>query len=211
MKKTVEALKKTLALAKRVTGNDSGSLGLHPAVYFYGPTGRHSNTMFMGTMTLIGQKLSNNDKSFFKKFTEARFNLEKLLIKKKELIATVILKHGSYNRINKYSIFLEKLLEHLNNGRNVTDEDIVEMSGLSGKIVVGSSNEQPTEFSDEIKSKVFIDKALESSIKCPVCNGYIDAEKSISYDHEIRARDGGAGVASNCNLMHPYCNQSIKQ
>src|SRR5690606_33498840 len=54
---TVGALKKTLNLIERITGNSSGSLGLHPAVFFYGPTGRHSGPMFMGTVDLFGSKL----------------------------------------------------------------------------------------------------------------------------------------------------------
>ena len=44
---TVEALTKAVALAKRISGNDQGSLGLHPAIYFYGPTGRHVIPLFM--------------------------------------------------------------------------------------------------------------------------------------------------------------------
>ncbi len=46
---TVEVIKKSIKLASRITGNDNGSLGLHPAIYFYGPTGRHSSPMFLGT------------------------------------------------------------------------------------------------------------------------------------------------------------------
>ena len=32
---TVGVLKRSLRLANRISGNDRGSLGLHPAVYFY--------------------------------------------------------------------------------------------------------------------------------------------------------------------------------
>jgi hypothetical protein len=49
--KTVQLLRQGLSLAQRITGNENGSLGLHPAVYFYGPTGRHSGPMFMGTVS----------------------------------------------------------------------------------------------------------------------------------------------------------------
>lgn len=66
---TIESLRKSLKLAKRITGNDRGSLGLHPAVYFYGPTGRHSEPLFLGTVALFGNKLANNDQTFFQKFT----------------------------------------------------------------------------------------------------------------------------------------------
>lgn len=208
---TITVLTKTLALVRRVTGNDGGSLGLHPAVYFYGPTGRHSGPMFMGTMTLVGRKLSNNDKTFFQKFTKVRSQLEGVLVNSKDLIATILQKHVSPKRVERYADFLDALVCHIYENENPSELDIVKMSGLDGKIVVGSDSDVPKEFSDDAKSEVFITAALSSSIKCPICEGYLDTEKSVSYDHIVRAREGGVGNSSNCHLTHPYCNQSVKQ
>lgn len=207
---TILALKKTYDLAGRVTGNESGSLGLHPAVYFYGPTGRHSGPMFMGTMTLVARKLSNNDKTFFSKFTQARSRLEQILIHHKDLIATIIQKHISPRRVEKYADLLDDLIKHLNAGEDLTELEIVKISGLDGKIFVGSSGETSQNFSDDAKSEAFITTALRSSIKCPICEGYLDTDKSVSYDHIVRTREGGRGHSDNCNLTHPYCNQSVK-
>ncbi|TOQ86042.1 hypothetical protein CGG87_17535 [Vibrio parahaemolyticus] len=64
---------------------------------------------------------------------------------------------------------------------------------------------------DEQKSKLFISVALKNAIKCPICNGFLDIEKSVSYDHIERVREGGCGSADNVQLTHPYCNQTIKQ
>ena len=208
---TISVLTKTLALARRVTGNDGGSLGLHPAVYFYGPTGRHSSAMYMGTMTLIGKKLSNNDKSFFQKFTTVRSELEKILVSHKDLIATILQKHVSPKRVQKYADFLDELIDSLAAGATPSELELVKMSGLGGKIVVGNSVDAQKEFSDDTKSQVFINVALKAAIKCPICDGYLDAEKSVSYDHVVRAREGGLGQPSNCHLTHPYCNQSTKK
>ena len=207
---TITVLEKTLNLAKRVTGNDAGSLGLHPAVYFYGPTGRHSGPMFMGTMTRVGEKLSNNDKAFFRKFTDVRAKLEDILVNHKDLIATILQKHVSPKRVSKYAEFLDTLIQYLITNDAISELELVKMSGLDGKVVVGSGNDPSKKFSDDIKSGAFINKALTSSIKCPICDGYLDTEKSVSYDHIIRAREGGHGVANNCDLTHPYCNQSVK-
>ena len=207
---TISVLTKTLALARRVTGNDGGRLGLHPAVYFYGPTGRHSGPMFMGTMTLIGKKLSNNDKIFFKKFTSVRSKLEEILVNHKELIATILQKHVSPKRVAKYADFLDELISHLTTNGTPSELELVEMAGLDGKIV-GSGVDIRKEFSDDTKSEAFINVALSTSIKCPLCGGYLDTEKSVSYDHIVRAREGGVGHSSNCSLTHPYCNQSLKQ
>ncbi|MBC3767678.1 DUF262 domain-containing protein [Neptunicella marina] len=90
---TLEVLKKTIALASRITGNDRGSLGLHPAIYFYGPTGRHSSAMFLGAVKLFNEKLLQNNKLFFTKFTNVRAKLEDILISNKELVATILQKH----------------------------------------------------------------------------------------------------------------------
>lgn len=207
---TIAVLTKTLALARRVTGNDGGSLGLHPAVYFYGPTGRHSGPMFMGTMTLVGRILSDNDKSFFQKFTAVRSRLEDVLVNHKDLIATILQKHVSPKRVNKYADFLDALIKHLTTNGAPSEMELVKMSGLDGKVVVGSGTDVSKEFSNDVKSGAFINTALISSIKCPICNGYLDTEKSVSYDHVVRARDGGLGHSNNCHLTHPYCNQAVK-
>lgn len=207
---TVETLRRTARLSKRVTGNDSGSLGLHPAIYFYGPSGRHSSAMFMGLMTLISKRIIENNNKFFFDFTYAREKLEEILITKKDLIATILQKHISKNRINIYSDFINELIIRITNNEQITDDTIVAITKLEGKIVLGNFTNNGSAFSDDAKSESFIKAALKSAIRCPICNGYLDPEKSISYDHIKRTREDGAGNTENCQLTHPFCNQSIK-
>lgn len=207
---TVQSLNRSLRLAKRITGNDSGSLGLHPAVYFYGPTGRHSGPMFMGTMALIGKRLANNDQTFFGRFTNVRSNLEAVLITHKDLIATILQKHPSKRRAASYEKLFEEIISLLDDGGSPTEEWLIEMSGLRGKLVTGSARSQSSRFSDDTKSEAFITIALASAPRCPICRGYLDPEKSISYDHIKRVREGGVADPDNCQLTHPYCNQSVR-
>ena len=213
--KTVEALKKSLKLAKSITGNDKGSLGLHPAVYFYGPTGRHSEPLFLGTVTLFAKKIANNDQTFFRKFTSAREKLESILIKNKDLIATIVQKHYSNERSDKYLYMLEGVINSILEEKEVDENMLVSLSGFRGKKLVAASLSsllsETKKFSEDTKSKVFISTALSSAMQCPICKGYLDPEKSISYDHIIRIREDGNGDSENCQLTHPYCNQSIKQ
>lgn len=208
---TLTVLTKLYKLAQRMSGNENGSLGLHPAVYFYGPTGRHSNSMFMGTVSLIGRAISNNDKTFFPKFTRVREQLEKVLIQDKEMIATILQKHPSKRRVDKYEQFLGGLIKSLDEGIIPDDAALVRLLGMEGKVVIGKDVQRSTEFSDDTKSLVFLSAALHTAIKCSFCQGYLDAEKSMSYDHVNPVRAGGVGDASNCALMHPYCNQSAKE
>lgn len=207
---TVTVLNRALGLVNRMTGNDKGSLGLHPAIYFYGPTGRHMGPLFMGTATLIASKLANNDPTFFQKFTRVRAQLEALLIAHKDLIATILQKSISRHRVSEYASLLDRIILELDSGRTVSEADMVSYARLNGKIIVGDKITGGRAFSDDTKSAAFIRSALQSAIKCPVCTAYLDPNKSVSYDHALPARDGGVGTLENCQLTHPYCNQSVK-
>jgi hypothetical protein len=208
---TVEVLRKSLKVANRITGNDISSLGLHPAVYFYGPSGRHSNAMFMGLVSLFSKKIIDNDNQFFKNFTSARGKLEQLLIDQKDLIASILQKHISKNRIPVFVELIDDLVKEINLGNTIDDKKIIQLTKLEGRIVLGDTPSSSTNnnFNDDIKSQSFIKTALTTAIRCPLCDGYIDAEKSLSYDHIQGKKDGCAGTAENCQLTHPYCN-SIK-
>jgi hypothetical protein len=207
---TVDLLTRTVRLANRMSGNDKGSLGLHPALYFYGPTGRHSGPMFMGTASLLAEKLANNNDTFFKKFSLARSRIEKILFERKDLIATLIQKNISTRRVATYAALLDQLVQRISNSDTITEQDLVKMCGLEGKILVGTATSSSKDFDDDAKSEVFITQALKGALKCSICDGYLDPEKSISYDHIVRKADGGLGAVENCALSHPYCNQSVK-
>lgn len=208
---TLSVMKRVTTLASRITGNDRGSLGLHPAIYYYGPSGRHSTPMFLGTSSLIAEKIANNDKAFFQKFTNCREILESILIEHKDLIATILQKSISKYRIPKYHSLLNNIINALNDGENVGEKELILFSELEGKIIAGDFKKTSTKISEDTKSKVFINAALRHGIKCSICSGYIDIEKSVSYDHIERVRDGGFGSTENTQLTHPYCNQSVKQ
>jgi hypothetical protein len=207
---TVSVLKRSLRLAGWITGNSNGSLGLHPAVYFYGPSGIHSGPMFMGTVALFGKKLADNNTAYFKKFTAVRSNLEAILVAYKDLIATILQKQASVRRTATYERLLGALVEALHNDEPTSEEWFVEAAGVKGKVLTGSARTESVTFSDDAKSKAFIATALEGALKCQQCGGYLDPDKSISYDHDTRVRDGGSGDADNILLMHPYCNTAIK-
>lgn len=207
---TLAVLKKTEKLTNRITGNDKGSLGLHPAIYYYGPTGRHSSPLFLGTARFISEKISNNDTGFFRKFSESREVIEEALILHKELIATTLQKLGSVKRIEVYSKVIDSIYKAASKGEEILENHIVDWAGLTGKIVVGGEKTTSINFSDETKSKIFIQSTLKQSLKCPLCKGYIDTNKSASYDHIIRRSDGGLGDSQNGQITHPYCNQSLK-
>jgi hypothetical protein len=207
---TIDALRKIWELAARITGNDHGSLGLHPAVYFYGPSGQHQVPMFMGTAQLIKRKLLNNDPTFFRKFSACRARLEKALVEHKSTIAVILQGYVSKQRVDKYVAFLDALIDRLQSEAPITVEDVVSLSGLTGKVLVGGTPVTANDFSDDVKSETFLKKALQAAVTCSLCGGYLDPAKSVSYDHVVRRREGGGGASDNCDLTHPYCNQAVK-
>jgi hypothetical protein len=208
---TIAVLDRALAVAERITGNKDGSLGLHPAVYFYGPSGRHATPLFMGIATLIARKLINNDSEFFKTFTANRSNFEDFIVANKQLVAAIIQQTRSGKRYETIANLFDYILRQLADGKTPTEEEIIEIAGVTGKVIVGVEYGGAKHFSDDTKSATFIRSALQNALRCPVCHGYLDPNKSVSYDHVTRIRDGGTGAESNCQLTHPYCNQSTKQ
>lgn len=207
---TAHVLKRALSLAGWITGNEKGSLGLHPAIYFYGPGGRHVSSLFLGTAHLFSRKIANNDKRFFIKFSSVREKLETVLIQNKDMMSTIIGKIGNARRITNHSSLLDQTIDKLADGHDVTAQDLIKFSKLYGKIIVGGEEQVGREFNEETKSTAFIKKALIDTIKCPICNGYLDPTKSISYDHTKEKSLGGNGDIDNLQLTHPYCNQTYK-
>ncbi|GAB3863686.1 hypothetical protein GCM10028824_00240 [Hymenobacter segetis] len=207
---TIEVLKKARKLSDRFTGNEHGSLGLHPAIYFYGPSGVHSAPLFLGTAKFLNLKILNNDNNFFKQFTSVREQIEKCLVQNKELISTILQKVSSRRRTNTYALIISNIFINIKSGKIVSEEDLVDWAGLLGKIVIGGDKTTSTTFSETTKSKIFINMALGSAQKCSICGGYLDQTKSASYDHIIPRREGGLGSVSNGQIVHPYCNQGYK-
>lgn len=135
---------------------------------------------------------------------------ESLLITHKDLVAAILQKTISTRRVDRYAELLEKTIIRLLANEEVTEQHLIADAGLVGKIVVGNEATSGKSFSDDAKSVAFLKAALHSAMTCPLCGGYLDPSKSVSYDHIVDLKYGGLGNESNCQLTHPYCNQSYK-
>ena len=204
---TVRILDRALKVVRRITGNFDGSLGLHPAVYFYNERGQHSRFLFLAMMMLISDVIRNNDDGFFKKFANAREGLESFLIENKSLLGTLVRNTDKTLRVPRTRDLLSYLINEFAKGEPVTPEMAISHLGVRGRIFDVEGN---TKFSDEVKSMVFIERALGSTLRCPICKGILDPAKSVSYDHKTRVRDGGDNAPENADLVHPYCNTGVK-
>ena len=200
-----------MEVINRFTGNTPGSLGLHPAIYFYNERGKYSRFLFLGMGTLLTERIRNNDDNFFKKFTRARSRVEAFLMENKSLIGVIVQNLSRKQRVPKIRDLLMYLVTQFNNGTDsISAADAITHLGLRGRVIDIVSAKTTSEFSDETKSTIFVREALGSAIACPICGGKIDPRKSVSYDHVVPVRENGLGDASNGDLVHPFCNTGIK-
>lgn len=209
---TVSVLKKSFNVLRRVTGDDEASLGLHPAVYFYTDRGRHSADLFLGIVQLFATKISNNDPSFFKKFTDARSEMERFLIKQKPLIGALLQSIGSRQRVDKIEMMFDSMVTQVNDGKKITEKFVIDVVGPSNMAKILTVTEPPagSTFTRETRSAIYLRDSVSSAMKCPICKGLLEPSKAASFDHIERKSEGGNGSASNGQITHPYCNTGYK-
>jgi hypothetical protein len=206
---TIEFLKNFRKASSRIAGTSPGSLGLHPAVYFYSATGAYQPTAFLAAISFI-QDLEALDQ--FPHFTKYRYSFEELLLKYKYFINQIVRHYGSGSR---GLLALTRLYGYLFQGAVDGAEEaalvptLVEDQRLSFlKPIVDFDKGTKKDFSTERKSAVFLREAIEKALRCSLCNARVHI-RSISIDHVQRKREGGRAQDDNGQLAHPYCN-SIK-
>ncbi|BCK76956.1 hypothetical protein AA0242T_0336 [Acetobacter aceti NRIC 0242] len=205
---TIEVLTNALHTLNRISGNQSCSLGLHPAVYFYSDRGKYLPDLFLGIVYLIKGKLLNNDSNFFRKFTENRSIIEDFLIKNKAIITQMLQQIRSQYRIERVSDIFDYLVSHATEELSV--EGLASAAQLKGSIVNLREKVDSRIFSDTSKSAIMMRQAIQTAMICPICKGRLEPLLSVSYDHVTRKQDGGIGDEDNGQLCHPYCNTGIK-
>lgn len=207
---TIDVLQNSIDVIHRISGNSPGSLGLHPAIYFYNERGKYNRFLFLGMIQMITDVIRNNHSSFFKDFTKARPHIEQFLVENKSIIGIVLQNLSKSQRIPKMRDLFMFLMKTANLGQELTTEKAIQHLGLQGRIVDVKAIKSTTRFNDDVKTMAFLEAALKSAVKCPICSGYLDPMKSVSYDHKVRVEDLGTGDASNAQLTHPFCNTGIK-
>jgi len=208
---TLAVIDNSVKIMNRITGNSPGSLGLHPAVYFYNERAKFSRFMFLGMVALIQEKVRENNSGFFKKFTIARKRLEEFLISNKNLLGLVIQNLSRTQRVPKMRNLFEYLVNSLQDSETVQLEQAIAHIGLQGRILDVNTPQVAAHISDDTKSIVFLRTAISTALCCPICGGILDPKKSVSYDHITPVREKGHGGPENVQLAHPYCNTGYKE
>ena len=207
---TIEVLKNAYSTLERISGKSNGSLGLHPAVYFYNERGKYSRYLFLGVVSVIQDKIRNNNTQWFKRFTAVRASVERFLVENKALIGMAIVNLNKSTRVDKIRDLLELLVSTFSSGEELSVESAVSALGLSGRILDVRVISTSPKISDATKSAVYLKTAIPNAMICSICNGVLDPNKSANYDHIQPRRDGGTGDADNVQMTHPYCNTGYK-
>jgi hypothetical protein len=207
---TISCLGKTQKMTNRLTGTDSASLGLHPAVYFYAPNSRHQPTTVLAIAAFL-KELETKD--LFLKFTDVRESFENFLVEHKMYVNQLTIKHGSMAKgfrsiKDLYTFVFERLMAGDSSGR--IEERLREHDRF--QILV---KERPTltkqnkKFSGAVKDTVVISDVLANASLCELCHARIDL-KSVHVDHIQDRSKGGLGTVENARLLHPYCDSTYK-
>lgn len=209
---TIKLLSSFVRLLSRITGNEAGSLGLHPAVYFYTDKGRHLPDLFMGMILLIREKIENNDREYFKKFCAKRGEMEQFLIDKKSLITQALQLARSKERFVRAKEMFGSIVSAFENGSAISDEELVRVIAPNARSAVLSLgiSAPGKNFSEDTKSQIYIRDALRAALRCSLCNGLVEPLKAVSFDHIERKSEGGHGGIENGQMTHPYCNTAVK-
>lgn len=208
---TIQYLKATRKISQRMSGTHPSSLGLHPAVYFYGAAGRHQPTSFLA---IAGLMKVFEERDLFHGFTLKRRMFEDFLLHHKPFVTQLVYRYGSGTKSSDRlrDLYLKILMGFID---GATEEEVLSDLYTDPQFSFLKTNDQDTitstapDFSQDAKSSVFLREALLNPLRCKICGGLIHSN-SMTIDHIERRAEGGLGTPDNGQLAHPYCNTTFK-
>lgn len=207
---TVLLLKNTKKLLARLSSGDTGSLELHPFVYFYSDGGRHLPSSYLAVIEFFN-RLEVEDR--FKQFAFVRERFECFLVSEREYIPQHVRKaRGEIKAVHLLAEYFRFCFEEFLK----TGSDNKSVSGAVQKkypYLMPSAFDSPdygTNISTESKSRLVINHSLATALRCSICHARIPSS-GISFDHILDKKFGGRGEDSNIAATHTYCNNSKDQ
>lgn len=202
---TVRVLSQVWGVIKYVAGDEPASLGLHPAVYFWGTTGNHRPSMFLGVVAFI-QELIQRDELV--KFTMHRAKLEEFLVGKEKVGQQILSRYGGWKRsLDPIKQLLRQILDDL-----VVGKSDAEILGEIKKLGGGSEQRESAKGDPwkETRSAARIKANLSGAPRCGICHARLLLSHA-SDDHIQRRAEGGHSGESNAQLTHHFCNHGFKE
>jgi hypothetical protein len=210
---TIKFLGKTQKVVTRISSDKAGSLGLHPALYFWGQTGNFHPSGFLGAVSFVIW-LDENEK--LSEFTAARKVFEDFLIIHKTIVTDIVHKFGSGGRsVPWIKLFYERLLDWISVGadsKSVIDHlnKDSDFGFLVARKPAKALSKPGNKFGRKTKSAVYLNEALSNPVRCRICGGLLH-RNSVTTDHVQNRADGGTAAMDNGQVAHPYCNHTYKR
>jgi hypothetical protein len=206
---TIRYITSVRAVIWRVCSNHLPSLGLHPAFYFYTPSGGFQPTALLNFLALF----RDWDTAEFVAFTKVRAQFEEFLLSHRG-ITEAVRKLGSGARSRPRVIsFYKPIIADFEAGksaREVTEElaKVQEYAFLVAEPFDYGAEAAAGRFSRDTKGGAFLRDALPTAPRCPKCRGIMH-RNAMQAGHQKARRDGGAGALSNAQMEHPFCNSTV--
>jgi hypothetical protein len=210
---TVSYLKKALRVAQILFSKEPLSVGLHPAVYCYGASGRFQPTAFLGIVNLI-HSFEQEGKQNYLRFTEHRGAFEEFLLRNRGLSNQIATTIGSGSKGYPHLVVLYKIVLNCFISGIKDDAKILAEIKKEPKLSYIATDETALKrnynkgFTKGARSAVYLKEALEKALTCPRCNAR-KHKNAMVLDHIQGKATGGVGDPENGQYVHPYCN-SIK-
>jgi hypothetical protein len=208
---TTNFMRSVRKVAGRISGNEPASLGLHPAVYFYGATGRFQPAAFLAAVAFIVELERTRSVA---KFTGVRDQFEEFLVKHRHFINQIVRNYGSFSKASPHAVTMHRtIFKALTDG--CAESEVIERLKAEPKLkflkeITDEDREHGRNFSNETKNMLVLDDLLARASRCGICKARLPYN-SISFDHVVRKQDGGTGAPDNGQLSHPYCNTGYKE
>lgn len=207
---TLKYLANTRDMVRRICSNHASSLGLHPALYFYSPSGIFQSGALLAFVTLFRGWGTPE----FRTFTNARSKFEEFLLAHRG-ITDAVRKLGSGARSRpRILAFYRKIISKIEEGKSTTEIFEVLSSDPDFSFLVA---EQPPKagkrggkFNRETKGGAFLKSALPNAQRCPVCGGLLH-RNGMQTGHKEARRAGGDNSIANSQIEHPFCNSTMSQ
>ena len=211
---TIAFLKSVRRRVRLITTKDSGSLGLHPVVYFYAMSGNFMPNAFLASAQ-FAKRLVDEKKR--KKFIEHRCKFEEYLFSNKLYISLTVTKLGSGSRsLNRIANLYWTVFQGFTYGR--TGEEISEKLFIDPDFsyLLQSKNPSPRvtrgktgKMSGSTKSAIGLREGYANVNRCAICGAGVHF-RSSTVDHITRRSEDGATDLANAQIAHPYCNSGYK-
>lgn len=208
--KTIDYLTKTREMMWRICSNYPSSLGLHPALYFYSPSGTFQPGALLAFVTLFKEWGTKE----FKALTLARSKFEEFLLSHRG-ITEAVRKLGSGARSRPRILALYRtIFSNIENGKTAQEiHDVLAANSDFAFLVVEpppKTGAPGKTFKREVKGGAFLQGALPTAPKCPTCGGLLH-RNGMQTGHREHRRDGGSSNLANAQMQHPFCNSTFAQ